>query len=88
MKIKDNFALRQVASQWVVLPLSEATVDFTGMLTLNETGVFLWEKLEKGSDRDSLASALAEEYDVSLDEALDDVDAFIKSLEKANCIEI
>ena len=65
MKIKENFVLRQVADTWVVLPLGQATVDFKGMLTLNESGILLWRLLEKGTTREALAAALTEEYEVS-----------------------
>ena len=88
MKIKENFALRQVAGTWVVLPLAEATVDFTGMLTLNETGLMLWELLKSETTREALATALTEEYDVTYEQALTDVDAFIEKLSKAGCVEI
>lgn len=88
MKIKESFALRQVAGTWVVLPLAEATVDFTGMLTLNETGLMLFNLLKEESTREDLAKALTDEYDVTLEQAQSDVDAFIAKLDKAGCIEI
>ena len=88
MKIKENFALRQVAGTWVVLPLAEATLDFNGMLTLNESGLMLWHLLEKGSDKESLAKALTEEYEVTFEQAFADVAEFVDKLEKAGCIEI
>jgi hypothetical protein len=58
MKTKKNFVLRQIAGSWVVLSIAEATVDFDGMLTLNESGLILWRLLEQGSTREALASAL------------------------------
>ena len=87
MKIKENFALRQVAGAWVVLPLADATIDFTGMLTLNETGLMLWNLLNEETTAQDLAKALTEEYDVTLEQAQTDVDAFIAKLSKAGCIE-
>ena len=42
MKIKSGFVLRQLADTWVVLPLLSQSLNFNGMLTLNETGAFLW----------------------------------------------
>ena len=87
MKIKENFALRQVAGTWVVLPLAEETLNFNGMLTLNETGVFLWHLLEKGSTREDLATALTNEYEVSFAEALADVDAYLARLKQVGCLE-
>ena len=87
MKINKNFALRNVANTWVVLPLAEKTVDFNGMLKLNESGVLLWKRLEQGAERESLADLLVNEYEVTRDQALADVDEFIEILIKAGCIE-
>ena len=43
MKIKSDFLLKKVADSYVVVPVGKATVSFNGMITLNETGAFLWE---------------------------------------------
>ena len=87
MKIKENFVLRQVAGTWVVLPLAEATLDFNGMLTLNETGLMLWHMLEEGTTREDMANALTAEYDVKYEQALADVDESLEKLNRAGCIE-
>lgn len=87
MKISDKFVLRQVAGSWIVLPVAEKTVDFNGMLTLNETGLMLWKLLEKGSSREALTQALTDEYDVTFAEALADVDEYLGKLERAGCLE-
>lgn len=87
MKIKENFVLRQVADTWVVLPLSSATLNFDGMLNLNESGAMLWSVLEKGATREQLADALTSEYAVSREVALNDVDEFLENLKNADCLE-
>ena len=87
MKIKQEFVLRQVADTYVVLPIGQATVDFNGMVTLNESGAFLWRRMEQGTTREALADALTGEYDVSREEALADVDAFIAAPMPVGCIE-
>ena len=87
MKIKEGFVLRQVASNWVVLPVGQASVNFNGIISLNESGVLLWHALENGGDREALADALLDEYEVSRDVALADVDEFLSALTKAGCIE-
>ena len=86
MKINSNFVLRSIADNWIALPVGEAVVDFRGMLTLNESGVILWRKLEGGATREELVDTLLSEYDVSRDMAESDVDAFIKRLTDAGCI--
>ena len=64
MKIKDNFVLRQVAGSYVVVAVGAASVDFNGMLMLNESGALLWHTLERGADRAALVAALTSEYEV------------------------
>ena len=87
MKIKENFALRQVADTWVVLPVAAATVDFNGMIRLNDSGALLWKALEQGSSREELADSLCAEYSVERQQALSDVDEFIEKLKNAGCLE-
>ena len=87
MKINDKFVLRQVADTWVVLTLADETVDFGGMITLNESGVQLWRALEQGADEDNLVQTLLAEYDVSEQQAQADVQAFLKKLQTVGCID-
>ena len=88
MRLRENFALRQVADTWLVMPFGSATVDFDGMLTLNGSGALLWKVLEQGGDREALADALCAEYDVAREMALADADEFIEKLAKAGCLEM
>ncbi len=85
--LKDGFVLRQVADTWVVMPLGQMSLDFNGMLTLNETGALLWKALEQGGDADALVNALTAEYDVSAEIAREDVNAFLTRLKDAGCME-
>ena len=87
MKLKNDFVLREVAGSWVVLPTGEATVDFNGMLSLNDSGALLWKALESGADRQGLIDALLAEYEVTPDVASADVDAFLAKLSSAGCLE-
>ena len=84
--LKDGFVLRQVADTWVVMPLGQVSLDFNGMLTLNETGALLWQALGKGGDAQALTDALTAEYDVSAEQARIDVDAFLAKLQQAGCL--
>lgn len=87
MKLKNNFALRNVAGMWVVIPLAERTLDFTGILTLNDSGAMLWKCLENGADLETLANALTAEYNVDHGVAMADAEEFLQKLIQAGCIE-
>ena len=87
MKIKPDYVLRTVAGSHIVFPIGYAVVSFNGMLTLNDTGVMLWRKLEQGAEIMDLVQALTAEYDVSEAEALEDVKAFLDSLRPSGCLD-
>ena len=79
MKIKDGFILRSVAGQTVVLPTGDE-LDLNMMITLNETGTFLWERLQQDTDEAALVSALLAEYDVDEATAAKAVAGFVAKL--------
>ena len=81
MKIKEGFLLREVAGQTVVLPCGDA-LDLNMMITLNDTGKFLWHLLEQDTDEQSLVKALLAEYDVDAQTAAKSVAAFVAKLKE------
>lgn len=86
MKIKDGFVLRKVCEEFVVVAVGRQTLDFKGIIRLNDTGAFLWEQLQKECTAAELAEALAAEYAVDADTARADADEFIQSLRAADLL--
>lgn len=87
MKIKNTFILRNVAGNNVVLPMGASSETFSGMMTLNETGVFLWNNLQKDVTIDDLVNAMLSEYNVSASLAKEDAEAFVETLRSAGVLE-
>lgn len=80
MKQSPDFLLRDVADSLVLVPVGAATERFPGMITLNETGKFLWEALATEQTLDSLVETLLEQYQAEPEQARTDVQAFLKKL--------
>ena len=76
MKIKSGFVIREIAGQYIAVPVGERVNDLHGMIALNETGAFIWKLLENEKTEEDLARALTEEYEVSYEEALEAVREF------------
>lgn len=87
MKLRPDYVLRQIAGNWVVLPIGETAVDFSGMIRLNESGAMLWNVLRQGGEKQALVDALTREYTVSPAQADADVEEFLDKLAKAGCLE-
>lgn len=78
MKIKEGFVLRQVAGDTVVLPAGD--MDINAMITLNETGAFLWQKLEQEITVDELVAEVLKVYETDEATARPAVEGFIEKL--------
>ena len=87
MKIKSGYMLRVVAEHYVVIPIGARTVEFTGVITLNSTGAFLWESISGGITEDELVERLRAEYGVDEDTARSDIRAFLEVLEDNDLLE-
>ncbi|MGE5372308.1 MAG: PqqD family protein [Solirubrobacterales bacterium] len=81
MKIKDGFMLREVAGQWVAVPLAEKVVEFNGIITLTETAAFVWRTLRNEVSEEEVVSALVAEYDVDENTARKDTRAFLACID-------
>ena len=87
MKIKSGFVIREIAGQYMAVPVGERVNDLHGMIALNETGAFIWKLLENEKTEEDLARALTEEYEVSYEEALEAVREFLELMEKEKVLE-
>ena len=87
MRVKKDYVARKVGETDIVVATGKAVKEFNGYSTLNETGRFLWDKLEKDTDENALVSALLEEYEVDGATAEKDVKAFLEVLRKNNILE-
>ena len=87
MKIKSGFVIREIAGQYMAVPVGKRVNDLHGMIALNETGAFIWKLLENEKTEEDLARALTEEYEVSYEEALEAVREFRELMEKEKVLE-
>ena len=86
MKIAEGFVLKNIAGTNVVVPLGDNTVSFKAIITLNETGAFLWEQLSTEKTPDDLLNAMLSEYAVDEATAKADIIEFVENLKKANLL--
>lgn len=80
MRRNPEFLLRNVAGSDVVVPVGKATLEFSGMITLNETGALLWELLETEQTVASLTAGITDQYEVTATQAEADVQIFLNKL--------
>ena len=87
MKINENFLLREVAGNRVVMPVGEAAERFNGMIKLNGSGAYLFEKIQAGLGEEGLVAAMLGDYDIDEETARRDIGNFVDTLRKMGIIE-
>lgn len=85
MKIKEGYRLRKVGNNSIVVAVGG--INFTGLITVNETGTFIWKMLEKGAEPDEVVEALAKECEVNPADIQDEVFEFLEKLKGADLVE-
>lgn len=87
MKIKEGFILRRIAGEMVVVPVGEMMVSFNRILSLSDTGAFIWQLLaENDLSKDEILERMLDEYEVDRQLAARDIDRFIASLQAADLL--
>lgn len=87
MKMKYEFAVRDIAGDYVLVPLGQAALDFSGMITTSDVGAFIVESLAKETTLTELTEKLMAEYNVDAATAEADLKEFTQQLRKLNLLE-
>lgn len=88
MKIKENIKVRKIGNEKILIVNDGRRADYTRVVSLNDSAAFLVEKTG-GEDfsAQKWAGMLVEEYAVSLEKALKDVEALIATMNEAGILE-
>lgn len=91
MKLKKGFELRDVCGEKVIIASGIENVDFSKMISLNESAAYLWKALEaiaRDFTVDEAAGLLCKEYVVSPEQARKDVDELFAEWVKQGIVEV
>ena len=86
MRIKDGFVTRKIGDRIIAIPVGSNSQSFNGMITLNETGLFIWNCLTKDTNVDEIANEIIEEYSTTKDEAINAVNSFLEELKASDLL--
>lgn len=80
LKARGGYVLREIAGEYLLIPVELEDGSQSQMAVLNEVGKFLWELLQGEQTVDTMAQAITEEYEVSQAEAEADICEFLDHL--------
>lgn len=79
LKLKNGFILREIGGDIMVIPSGEE-LDLNMMITLNNTGKFLWELLQEGSTEQAMLEAVLAAYEIEEEKARTYIKEFVEKL--------
>ena len=86
MKLKKQLVKRNIAGDVILVPVGDSSLTLKGLMTLNETAEFIWDRLADAANAEELAAALCSEYEVEPAEAMTDVEALLAQLKELEII--
>lgn len=87
MRLIEGFCIRRIIDETIAVPTREAAHRLSGLVSMNETGEFLFQLLQTSQTKESLVKALMENYDTDQQTAEADVTAFVAILQENHLLE-
>lgn len=90
MKVKDQLVLREIAGQYVIVPVMERVKDVQSMVYISSSAAYLWQYMEgKEFTLDELVDLILAKYkNVTREKAQQDIIAFLQILAKNNIMDM
>ena len=86
MKTKLQLVKRRIAGDTILVPVGSASLKLNGLISLNEVGEFIWDKLEAAADEAEMTDLVTQEYEVARETAQSDVREFMDRLRELEII--
>ena len=80
MKLEKEFVLREIAGDYVIIPVGKTVIEFNGLITVNEVGVSIWNMLQNEVTLDQIVQGILNEYEVEESVAREDIREFLDQL--------
>ena len=88
MKLRKGYSLRSLGKEFILVAEGLEAVDFSRMVSMNESAAFLWKEVEgMDFDAETLTNLLTDNYDITRETAQNDVAALLGSWSAAGLIE-
>jgi len=95
MRIREGFALKEIAGDKVIMPVGENINRYEGAVILNEVAAFIYEKIAEcseyhdghGCSFDELLANILDQYEVDEETAKADLEETLKDLLECKVIE-
>ena len=86
MRASGELVLREIAGAHILIPVGDTAAKLHGMITLSDSGLLLWDRLQSECTEEELVEALLAEYEVDRETARADVRDFLGQLREVDIL--
>ncbi len=86
LKTKPGFSIRQVLDAYIIMGTGKEAYRPNCIMSLNESGAYLWNLISEGIEEKDLAPSLMKEYGIDSATAENDVSRFLQQLREKELI--
>lgn len=87
MRIKENYRVREIAGENLIVEQGKCQADMTKVISLNNTALLLWKELQGSNfSLEDAANILMNHYSISKEQASTDAQKWIDSLSSCGII--
>jgi methyltransferase-like protein len=76
----SSIVSRKTDNEYVLVPVTNNIADMNSVFTLNETGSYIWEKIDGTRTVKDIVNELITEYDIDRETAEKDVNGFVTDM--------
>lgn len=87
MKIKDGYILKKVAGENIVIATGEARISFNGIITFNEVGAEVFERLDGTRTLEQIVDEITAIYNAPREIIESDIKKLIEKMKNHGLIE-
>lgn len=84
----ESVVSRVIAGETLIVPVRGRVGDLASIYSLNETATTLWEALSSPMSHEALLDRVLDQYDVTRDQAEDELLAFLDDMQTAGLVEL
>ncbi len=86
MKTNEDYILRDIDGESMLIPIREASVLFNGVIHLTDTAAFIWKQVDTADCVEEIVRRLVAAYKVTEKEAREDVYGFLGELYRRDIV--
>lgn len=86
LKKSENIVFRKIGDESILVPIASSVADLNSIFNLNETGAFIWDKIDDTRTLGDIIEQMKTEYEAN-DSLVDDAVAFVSELLEAKLLQ-